>query len=106
MKFEDIKTPVISADGKWVAYGIWPEIGDGETLIRSVSGDREFRVERGTNPRLTPDGRWAGVLVQPPYIEAQNAGKEAPRRSEEHTSELQSRGHLVCCLLLAKKKIS
>src|SRR5690625_6702922 len=23
-------------------------------------------------------------------------------RSEEHTSELQSRGHLVCCLLLAK----
>src|SRR5690625_5457938 len=58
MKFEDIKTPVISADGKWVAYGIWPEIGDGETLIRS----------------------------------------------EEHTSELQSRGHLVCRLLLEKKK--
>src|SRR5690625_6904077 len=25
-------------------------------------------------------------------------------RSEEHTSELQSRGHLVCCLLLEKKK--
>src|SRR5439155_17690028 len=25
------------------------------------------------------------------------------RRSEEHTSELQSRGHLVCRLLLAKK---
>src|SRR5690625_7124308 len=27
-------------------------------------------------------------------------------RSEEHTSELQSRGHLVCRLLLAKKKTS
>src|SRR3989442_4599405 len=27
-------------------------------------------------------------------------------RSEEHTSELQSRPHLVCRLLLAKKKIS
>src|SRR5215208_8523133 len=26
-----------------------------------------------------------------------------PRRSEEHTSELQSRGHLVCRLLLEKK---
>src|SRR5690625_6445601 len=26
-------------------------------------------------------------------------------RSEEHTSELQSRGHLVCRLLLEKKKI-
>src|SRR5439155_22381145 len=28
------------------------------------------------------------------------------RRSEEHTSELQSRGHLVCRLLLEKKKES
>src|SRR5439155_19048537 len=27
-----------------------------------------------------------------------------PARSEEHTSELQSRGHLVCRLLLEKKK--
>src|SRR5690625_2516048 len=31
------------------------------------------------------------------------AGVEAQIRSEEHTSELQSRGHLVCRLLLEKK---
>src|SRR5207253_8552807 len=30
--------------------------------------------------------------------------KQIDRRSEEHTSELQSRGHLVCRLLLEKKK--
>src|SRR5690625_5896707 len=30
----------------------------------------------------------------------------ASRRSEEHTSELQSRGHLVCRLLLEKKKVT
>src|SRR5437870_9459082 len=30
--------------------------------------------------------------------------QKIPRRSEEHTSELQSRGHLVCRLLLEKKK--
>src|SRR5690625_6791861 len=29
---------------------------------------------------------------------------KTPGRSEEHTSELQSRGHLVCRLLLEKKK--
>src|SRR5207253_10766423 len=33
------------------------------------------------------------------------AGQSVPfTRSEEHTSELQSRGHLVCRLLLEKKK--
>src|SRR5436305_7464828 len=31
-------------------------------------------------------------------------GAFAPARSEEHTSELQSRPHLVCRLLLEKKK--
>src|SRR5437870_13212942 len=31
-------------------------------------------------------------------------GARVWRRSEEHTSELQSRGHLVCRLLLEKKK--
>src|SRR6185503_20552344 len=30
--------------------------------------------------------------------------RDRPRRSEEHTSELQSRLHLVCRLLLEKKK--
>src|SRR5687768_18317631 len=32
------------------------------------------------------------------------AGRETVTRSEEHTSELQSRLHLVCRLLLEKKK--
>src|SRR5207253_9450878 len=31
-------------------------------------------------------------------------GRYVGSRSEEHTSELQSRGHLVCRLLLEKKK--
>src|SRR5437870_2396048 len=36
----------------------------------------------------------------------ENGGQLAKKsRSEEHTSELQSRGHLVCRLLLEKKKL-
>src|SRR3712207_8018794 len=35
---------------------------------------------------------------------ARTASSEAQRRSEEHTSELQSRQYLVCRLLLEKKK--
>src|SRR5258707_10702065 len=38
-------------------------------------------------------------LLAPPLIH------RAPARSEEHTSELQSRQYLVCRLLLEKKKI-
>src|SRR5437870_6680874 len=39
----------------------------------------------------------AGVYCEP-------SSRSPGSRSEEHTSELQSRGHLVCRLLLEKKK--
>src|SRR2546422_8233525 len=58
---------------------------------------------------LTPDGR--EHLCDPrveevhPWVPAGVAGQQgAAMRSEEHTSELQSRLHLVCRLLLEKKK--
>src|SRR5437660_11527944 len=66
------------------------------------SSDLDF--ERGRPPEI--DGiltavqafaRAAGVAT--PHLDAVTA-----LRSEEHTSELQSRGHLVCRLLLEKKK--
>src|SRR3989442_10426490 len=41
-----------------------------------------------------------GVEVRPGFA----LGSYASARSEEHTSELQSRPHLVCRLLLEKKK--
>src|SRR2546422_2078269 len=49
------------------------------------------------------------VVFQPaPVLEHQHSGSGEPPddrlRSEEHTSELQSRLHLVCRLLLEKKK--
>jgi dipeptidyl aminopeptidase/acylaminoacyl peptidase len=79
LKFEDIKTPVISANGEWVAFGVWPEIGDGRVSVKRVDGSREFSIERGEQPQLTNNGNWAGALVLPPYIESENAGKDAPK---------------------------
>src|SRR2546422_4861776 len=46
-----------------------------------------------------------GSLVDGPYRGADIVSAERRTRSEEHTSELQSRLHLVCRLLLEKKKI-
>src|SRR2546429_5102814 len=44
----------------------------------------------------------AGCAAQGPYRRGEQAIEQF--RSEEHTSELQSRLHLVCRLLLEKKK--
>src|SRR5437870_8390484 len=46
--------------------------------------------------------RWAAQIDQ--RCVPMQPTTEGRNRSEEHTSELQSRGHLVCRLLLEKKK--
>src|SRR5690625_1117648 len=42
------------------------------------------------------------IATNPEAPTFENTIEELERRSEEHTSELQSRGHLVCSLLLEK----
>src|SRR2546422_6090552 len=51
-------------------------------------------------------GNLAGAhhYLAPAVTAMQETGLGEPARSEEHTSELQSRLHLVCRLLLEKKK--
>src|SRR5689334_24331929 len=53
----------------------------------------------GTRERVL----WSERLVKAPPLSAA-AMSMVPLRSEEHTSELQSQFHLVCRLLLEKKK--
>src|SRR5690625_5321587 len=65
-------------------YAITPDIvvavGDNGTIIKTIDGGETWQQkESGTSNRLT-------------------------KRSEEHTSELQSRDHPVCRLLHEKKK--
>src|SRR5690349_23451959 len=53
---------------------------------------------------LAPSANWRkiGISTMPPSIAMET--RNEIRRSEEHTSELQSRRDLVCRLLLEKKK--
>src|SRR5690625_6671556 len=53
---------------------------------------------------LLEDRAKLGIYDEQQEIESQLRSAER-ERSEEHTSELQSRGQLVCRLLLEKKKI-
>src|SRR2546422_3184579 len=64
---------------------------------RTMVSSKSARA-RGDSPRF----RWSSPRLMSALIST--FGFFAARRSEEHTSELQSRLHLVCRLLLEKKK--
>src|SRR2546426_6514847 len=69
------------------------------TLFRSPHGERSARVREGLH-----QGARQGGLAQAGAHGGESAARPGVRRSEEHTSELQSPCNLVCRLLLEKKK--
>src|SRR3989442_6076291 len=84
------------------------------TLFRSPNftnlNVQQLLMAANTNaspPNGTP---WGGgplsLLLRAEALKVFNFKASARRRSEEHTSELQSRPHLVCRLLLDKNKKS
>src|SRR5690606_40390421 len=83
-----------------------PICGRGARRRRGVSGDDRARLRRDDDLAEARAGR-DRVVVEPGG--AARTRRRACRhgrgqRSEEHTSELQSRENLVCRLLLEKKK--
>src|SRR2546422_1344144 len=69
------------------------------TLFRSVEGFGDDGRARDRD-----DGAGEETLQGGPPKELSHHESQPHHRSEEHTSELQSRLHLVCRLLLEKKK--
>src|SRR6266702_6070803 len=68
------------------------QAGDPAHLLTAASRIPLVKVDRGGQITYHGPGQVVAYLL-------------LDLRSEEHTSELQSRGHLVCRLLLEKKKI-
>src|SRR5690625_6074099 len=89
----------------------WVVLGGRKSVTRAVPVG-ELQVVSNTNVC----GRYRRSVTSPPATDnfhrpssaspriAENTAWESNRRSEEHTAELQSRGHLVCRLLLENNK--
>src|SRR5690625_6402491 len=111
----------------------WDDMGNMYATLAGIENDKPPVVIGSHLDSVEKGGRFDGVLgvltglevvrtmvengitPQVPVVVANITNEEGARfepslmasgviRSEEHTSELQSRGHLVCRLLLEKKK--
>ena len=94
--WKTIRTPQLSADGKWFAYVIAPNDGDGEVVVRpTADGGKELRFPIGEpsgpqgggfNPlggpppagplQLSEDGKWLAFTVYPTTREKAQAQRQ------------------------------
>jgi dipeptidyl aminopeptidase/acylaminoacyl peptidase len=103
--WKSIQTPLLSRDGKFLAYSLMPEEGDGQLVVRNLATGRELRENCGATPpaadnsseeapaeapptqraihiAFTHDGAFVVASAFPPKAEMDRARKEHKRPEE------------------------
>src|SRR5690625_6402719 len=85
-----------------------PALFDASTT-RRITPDRNSPISspsagHGEDASIATSAPAKAASKPSPVVISTPVERDISTRSEEHTSELQSRGHLVCRLLLAKTK--
>ena len=86
--WRSIQGTQLSRDGRWLAYALVPQDGDGELVVRDLKTDKEHRAARGRGAVLTADGKFAVFTVAPVKAEADKAKKDKKKPEEQPKSGL------------------
>jgi dipeptidyl aminopeptidase/acylaminoacyl peptidase len=100
--FRSIASPRLSADGRWVVYGVFPQEGDGHAIVREIASGRQYQVGAGQRPEPAPpepgsegpavprgltagfsdDGKWLAMITYPGAAQMAQARKERKRPAD------------------------
>ena len=56
MKFEQVQSPSISQDGRWVVHAAVPDRGDPRVLVYASDGTTQYELKGGKDPVISRDG--------------------------------------------------
>ena len=91
MEFKSIEETVISDDGKWLAYTVQPDRGNGEVWVYRLGDKNEpyERIPRGKKPVISKDSRRIAVLIAPDAkeLEKKELEKKGWRKKELEEKE-------------------
>jgi dipeptidyl aminopeptidase/acylaminoacyl peptidase len=105
--WRDIVTPTLSPDGHYLVYGLFPQEGDGEVIVKNLQSGSETRhaagerpeppppnplaelnpeapgpQQRGISVAFTPDGNYVAFSTFPTHVEVY-AAKKAKKKAEQ-----------------------
>jgi dipeptidyl aminopeptidase/acylaminoacyl peptidase len=69
MKFEQLSSPSISKDGRWVAHAAVPDRGDPRVLVYSTNGNAQYELAGARSPVISGNGKWVAAVLAVPASE-------------------------------------
>lgn len=95
MEWRRIRGAELSNDGAWLAYRVSPTEGNGEAVVRSTSGDTEYRFPAGSGGSgfggggaitISEDSHWVAFTINPEFQRGGGGGRggngDAPERDK------------------------
>jgi dipeptidyl aminopeptidase/acylaminoacyl peptidase len=86
--WRSIQGAELSRDGRWLAYALVPQDGDGELVVLDLQTNREHRAARGRQQEITADGKFVVFTVFPLKAEVEKAKKEKKKPEEQPKNAL------------------
>ena len=75
-RWRQIISTSISDDGNWMTFGYQKLKHDDTLYIKSLTGEKEFEIPRGSNPKFSDDSKWVAYAVSIPFQEIEKLRKE------------------------------
>ncbi|MDE5871393.1 MAG: hypothetical protein K2H22_05600, partial [Muribaculaceae bacterium] len=63
----------LSNDGKWTAFSVNPQEGDGILTLRNTTNGKAIEIPRGAGIAFTADSRWAVANIKPLFKDTRQA---------------------------------
>ncbi len=79
LEWKSIRSTVVSNNGEWLAYGIFPAEGNGQVIIKNLPGTKAdtFAVgSSGSRIAFSDDSRWAAFSILPKFKELEKLKKQ------------------------------
>ena len=71
--WQSVGERVVSSDGRFVAYTVNPQEGDGRLFVESTDGTYKKEISRGYHVTITPDSRFVICMIKPPFKDTREA---------------------------------
>ena len=63
----------LSNDGRWAAFSVNPQEGDGVLTLRNTANGKAIEIPRGAGVEFTADSRWAIANIKPLFKDTRQA---------------------------------
>lgn len=89
--WKSLGSPIISDDGKWIAYTINPQMGDGWLYIYNVETGMKDSVSRASGIIFSPSLRYSVYQIAPSFSDTRQAKKKKLKDDKMPKNDLEIR---------------